>query len=44
MRSVSGPPVLDALADFLHALVRIPRLEPPGDEDPVAASVIDRLG
>ena len=44
MLSVGGPPVLDALADFLRALVRIPSTNLPGDEGPVSASVLDRLG
>ncbi|HZS33139.1 MAG TPA: ArgE/DapE family deacylase [Methylomirabilota bacterium] len=40
---MSGPPALDALGDFLQALVRIPSVNPPGGEGPVARLVLDRL-
>jgi succinyl-diaminopimelate desuccinylase len=43
MAPVSGPPALDALGDFLQALVRIPSVNPPGGEGPVARLVLDRL-
>jgi acetylornithine deacetylase/succinyl-diaminopimelate desuccinylase family protein len=43
MASVTGPPALDALAAFLEALLRIPSVNPPGGEGPVAALVLDRL-
>ncbi len=43
MAPVPGPPALDALGDFLQALVRIPSVNPPGGEAPVARLVLDRL-
>jgi acetylornithine deacetylase/succinyl-diaminopimelate desuccinylase-like protein len=43
MPSVSRPPDLDALADFLRALVRAPSVHPPGNEGPVAALILDEL-
>ncbi len=43
MAPVPGPPDLDALGDFLQALVRIPSVNPPGGEAPVARLVLDRL-
>lgn len=43
MPSVSRPPDLDALADFLGALVRAPSVNPPGNEGPVAALILDAL-
>jgi acetylornithine deacetylase/succinyl-diaminopimelate desuccinylase-like protein len=41
MASVTGPRALDPLADFLQALVRIPSINPPGGEGPVAVLVPD---
>jgi len=43
MPSVSGPSAPDALADFLQALVRIPSVNPPGGEGPVASLILDEL-
>jgi hypothetical protein len=43
MPTVSAPADAAALADFLQALVRIPSVDPPGGEGPVASLVLDLL-
>jgi acetylornithine deacetylase/succinyl-diaminopimelate desuccinylase family protein len=43
MANVIGPPALDALGEFLQSLVRIRSVNPPGNEGPVAALLLDRL-
>jgi acetylornithine deacetylase/succinyl-diaminopimelate desuccinylase-like protein len=43
MASVLGTTSLDALAGFLRTLVRVPSVNPPGNEGPVAALLLDRL-